>query len=192
MNEQFQLSESAARKTAKTVRRVENWPWGVAVGLPHSPVSNHGLNVKTDADGITGMVDNKPGVGEVTLYRLRPADDNNPDAELVEVEIEKRDCYNLSPFPIGAEIYVEVNFKGGYMWVKDSEEGEGVLDEDLESGSTATMSIWSDDADTDEDLEVSAWLLPSGKKLEADTRVVVRRIGSEYRVISANNCPVDV
>lgn len=72
----------------------------------------------------------------------------------------------------------------------------GILDEDLNQGSVATVSIWDGEpgaeADTGRDVEAWDWMLVgSGDVIETGTHVVVRRFpnGAFYVVAAGCSAP---
>ncbi|MCE9604565.1 MAG: hypothetical protein K8U03_06625 [Planctomycetia bacterium] len=95
---------------------------------------------------------------------------------------ERRLCF----FHPGAGRYVPID---AFQW------HIGLLDEDIESNSSATVSVWQMSetgsfSDTDLDIVAYDWLLPTGKKLKSGTRVVVQFLihARKWLITQAGDC----
>lgn len=158
----------------------------------------------------TGTADDvvTPGRRECDVYRVFKDDDGNPYLSLIQENPTKKILvHNLSAEASeGGRWVIVAKDKLGTWWIIATpglrSALKGVLNEQLEKGGKATMSIWdwdqvytgtgtSDDEelDTGEDVEVHDWLLRDDNSfVAAGTRVVVNFIGGRWYVISAS-CP---
>ena len=68
----------------------------------------------------------------------------------------------------------------------------GMLDEDLDSGSSAEMSVWNGDplADSTNTETIYDWsFIPSGQKLTTSCRVTATKEAGKYYLLTAGDCP---
>lgn len=114
------------------------------------------------------------------------------------------DAKSVSDAQAGAYLAGERRFchfhpaAGRYVPVEAFQWHLGVLDDDLTSGGSATVSVWrmaDDGSFADGNLDVTAhdWLLPEGKKLPSGSRVVVQLLvhARKWIVTQAGSCAED-
>jgi len=144
------------------------------------------------SDGIPALTnDNEPGKADCDIYRIDPDTE-----ELVAVEDDdgnpvEKEVYNISEAPIGQDwILVEKTKHGKWVAIPGATVF-GKLDEALEQGDSAVMSVYAKLplSDTGQNVDVYDRLLEVGAELPINVWCVATRYCGRWYVTSAE-CPV--
>ena len=105
---------------------------------------------------------------------------------------------DFRPLPIPCDFdtrRARKNWEGMAPWmdsVADGEDGSiqfGKLDADLDYGSSAVVSIWTGDpnseTDSTENETAYCWLLETGETIPSGTKVIIKKINGFWQVIAA-------
>ena len=144
------------------------------------PAYGHDVIVKTPAAGIDARVGDT--ISSATCTRCVLAETTTAgERDVHEDTDDEIVVYNMETAPIPGDIYIETGLtdKGARYAKFSGQILHGKLDGDLNSGSSATMSVWADDplADTGDNVTIydsstlpfitAAYKIPSGRAVTA-------------------------